>query len=60
MADALRRRGVPDPAASLAADVGVIAFKTAYAHWVSDPDERDLSRLIREALDQLKIITTGA
>lgn len=63
MADALRRRGVPDPTASLAAEVGAIAFGTAFARWVSEPDEasdeHDLSRLIREALDQLKIITAG-
>ena len=59
MADALRRRGVPDPAASLAAEVGVIAFKTAFARWVSEPDEQDLSRLIRESLDQLKVIIAG-
>ncbi len=60
MADALRRRGVPDPEASLAADVGILAFKTAYARWISAPDEQDLSRLIHEALDQLKLITAGA
>ena len=59
MADTLRRRGVPDPAARLAAEVGVIALKTAYARWISAPDEHDLSRLRREALDQLKIITAG-
>lgn len=60
MADALRRRGVPEPTASLAADVGVIAFKTAFARWISDPNEQDLARLIRESLDQLKVITAGA
>jgi hypothetical protein len=59
MADALRRRGGAEPAASLAADAGVIAFKTAYARWVSEPDEQDLSVLIQEALDQLKILTAG-
>ena len=59
MADALRRRGVTDPAASLAAEVGVISFQTAYARWVSEPDEQDLSRLIRESLDQLKVIIAG-
>jgi AcrR family transcriptional regulator len=59
MADALRGRGVPEPAASLAADSGLLAFKTAFARWVSAPDEHDLSRLIREALDQLKRITAG-
>ncbi len=60
MADALRRRGVPDLAADLATEVGVLAFKIAYARWVSAPDEQDLSRLIREALNQLKLITAGA
>jgi hypothetical protein len=59
MADALRKRGVTEPAASLAAEVGVIAFKTAYARWISDPDEQDLSQLIREALGQLEVMTTG-
>jgi hypothetical protein len=47
------------PAASLAADAGVIAFKTAYARWVSEPEEQDLSQLIRESLDQLKVLTAG-
>ena len=54
MTDALRRRGVTDPAASLAAEVGVLSFSTAFARWVSDPDEQDLSQLIGESLAQLK------
>lgn len=60
MADALRRRGVTEPAASLAAEVGVLAFYTAFARWVSEPDTQDLSQLIRESLDQLRVITAGA
>jgi AcrR family transcriptional regulator len=59
MADALRGRGVTDPTASLAAEVGVIAFGTAFARWVSEPEEQDLSRLIRESLDELKAVTAG-
>jgi AcrR family transcriptional regulator len=59
MAGALRGRGVPEPAASLAAEAGVIAFKTAYARWVTEPGEPDLSQLIRESLDQLKLMTAG-
>ena len=59
MADALRQRGVTEPAASLAAEAGVIAFKTAFARWVSEPDEQDLPALIRESLDQLKVLTAG-
>ena len=34
LADALRRRGVPDPAASLAAEAGVAVFKVAFQRWV--------------------------
>jgi hypothetical protein len=59
MAGALRKRGVTEPAASLAAEVGVIAFKTAYARWLSDPDQQDLSRLIRESLGELEVMTAG-
>ena len=60
MAGALRQRGVTEPAASLAAEAGALAFKTAYARWVSEPDEQDLSVLFRESLDQLRILTAGA
>ena len=64
MAGALRQRGVPDPAASLAAEVGLLAFTTAFARWVSAPDEgsgeHDLAQLIRKAFDQLKSITAGS
>lgn len=59
MTDALHRRGVPDPAASLAAEVGLIAFHAAFARWVSAPNEQDLARLIRESLDQIKIMIAG-
>ena len=53
VAEALRQRGVTEPAASLAAESGVIVFKTAYTRWASDPAAPDLSQLIREALGQL-------
>jgi AcrR family transcriptional regulator len=54
MAAALRQRGVTETAASLAAEAGVIAFKTAYASWVGDPGAPALSGLIRTALGQLQ------
>ena len=59
MAEALRRRGVADPAASLAADVGAMVFHTAYVRWIAAPDAQDLAALIRESLDQLRAIITG-
>ena len=35
LADALRGRGVADPAASLAAEAGIAVFKVAFQRWVS-------------------------
>jgi AcrR family transcriptional regulator len=59
MSDALRRRGVRDPAASLTAEAGVAAFKVAFARWVSEASRQDLPQLIRESLDELKSVTAG-
>jgi AcrR family transcriptional regulator len=54
MADALRRRGLTDPAASLTAETGIAVFKIAFERWVNDSGQPDLPRLIRESLDELK------
>ncbi|GIH67049.1 TetR/AcrR family transcriptional regulator [Microbispora siamensis] len=59
LADALRRRGVPDPAASLAAEAGIAVFKIAFERWISGTGEPDLSRFVREAFDELKAVTAG-
>jgi AcrR family transcriptional regulator len=59
MADALRKRGVPDPAASLTAEAGIAVFKIAFGRWLSQPGQRDLPDLIRESLDELKAVTAG-
>jgi AcrR family transcriptional regulator len=59
LADALRRRGVPDPAASLAAEAGIAVFRIAFERWVSETSQRDLPQLIRESLEELKAVTAG-
>lgn len=59
LADALRRRGVTDPAASLAAEAGIAVFRIAFARWINEPTPRALSQLIRESLDALKAVTAG-
>jgi AcrR family transcriptional regulator len=56
---ALRRRGVTDPAASLAAEAGIAVFKIAFARWISEASQPDLPRLIRDSLDELKAVTAG-
>ncbi|MEA9986581.1 helix-turn-helix domain-containing protein [Subtercola sp. RTI3] len=58
MTDALRARGVPDPVASAAAELGLLAFKEAFAAWVADesPTESptELADLMHGSLDRLR------
>ncbi|MGX1851717.1 TetR/AcrR family transcriptional regulator [Streptomyces sp. NPDC055299] len=58
-ADALRRRGVAEPTASLTAEVGVAVFKIAFERWIGEPGGRTFSELIRDSLDHLKAATAG-
>jgi AcrR family transcriptional regulator len=59
LAEALRRRGVRDPAASLAAEAGIAVFKIAFATWVDDPAERTLSEIIGVSARELALVTGG-
>ncbi|MBB4909718.1 TetR/AcrR family transcriptional regulator [Actinophytocola algeriensis] len=54
MATALRERGVADPTAGLAAEVGSLAFVRAFERWVSPSCEEKFATLAREALAELK------
>ena len=60
LADALRRRGVEDPAASLTAEAGIAVFRIAFERWIDGPEQQDLPRIIRESLGTLKTITAGS
>ena len=59
LADALRRRGVREPAASLTAEAGIAVFRVAFERWVHEPNRSDLPRLVRESLDELRAVTAG-
>jgi AcrR family transcriptional regulator len=60
IADVLRRRGVREPAASLAAEAGIAVFRIAFERWIDETNQHDLSRLIRESLDELSAVTAGS
>jgi AcrR family transcriptional regulator len=59
LADALRGRGVHDPAASLTAEAGVAVFRVAFERWVEAPDPSDLPTFMRASFDELKAVTAG-
>ena len=61
LAGTLRDRGVPEPAASLTAEVAIAVFKTAFERWVDEASDEheDFPRLIRDSLAELKGVTAG-
>src|ERR1700722_15172840 len=59
VADALRRRGVGDPAASPTAEAGLAVFRIPFAAWIAAPAGPDLAQLITESLDELRAVAAG-
>ena len=57
MAVALTSRGVPELAAALTAETAVAVFKVAYGRWLTASRRKDLTHVIRDALDELKALT---
>lgn len=54
MTDALVARGVPAPAAALAGEMGVLAFKRAYSEWSESDAESGLAPYASRALAELR------
>lgn len=59
MREALAARGIPDPTAHLAAELGVLAFKRGYEQW-SEGDRDDGDGLAQHALAALDDLRTAA
>jgi AcrR family transcriptional regulator len=59
LADGLRRRGVSDTTASLAAEMGIAVFRIAFERWIDETNQRDLRDVIKEALNELKVVSAG-
>ncbi len=58
VAGALRDRGIPEPAATLAAETGVAVFKAAFARWISEQGQSGMPEIIRESMEALKGMLT--
>lgn len=60
LAAALRRRGVREPAATLAAEMGIAVFRIGFERWIGESNGRDLAQIMRESLAELKAVTAGS
>ncbi|MBB6380300.1 AcrR family transcriptional regulator [Pseudonocardia eucalypti] len=58
-AGALRERGVPEPAASLAAHSAVTVFHIAFARWVSAARPPGFARCVAETAAELRGVTSA-
>jgi AcrR family transcriptional regulator len=59
IADVLRRRGVKEPAASLAAEAGIAVFRIAFERWIDETNQQDFTERIRESLEELSAVTAA-
>ena len=59
LAEGLRRRGVGEPAASLAAEMGIAVLRIAFERWNESKDNGSLAQMMRESFNELKLVTAG-
>jgi len=59
LAQGLRRRGVGDPAASLAAEMGITVLRIAFDRWINEKSDRSLAAIMRDSLKELKLVSAG-
>ena len=60
VAEALRARGINEPAATLAAESGATVFGIAFAQWIRDGETRSLAEVASQVLDELVSVTGAA
>ena len=57
--EALRLRGVAELTARLAADAGLAVFRITFDRWIAPDNRLDFAQLVREALAELKAVTSA-
>jgi AcrR family transcriptional regulator len=57
LAEVLRARGAPDPAAPLAADAGITVFRVAFATWIAHGATGHFADVVADMLRELQSVT---
>lgn len=57
--EALQMRGIPEPVARLAAEMGLAAFRVGWERWLDATDARSMHDVFCESFDQLKAVAAG-
>ncbi len=59
MIEALRERGVPEPAASVAAELGAVAFRIALVRWSEATAGDDFTDAVRATLGEVRAVASS-
>jgi AcrR family transcriptional regulator len=59
LAEALHERGVAEPGATLAADIGVGVFYVSFVHWLDGPEDREFVDVVHEGFKQIRGLAAG-
>ncbi len=60
VAQALHRRGVGEPQASLAAEAGMTVLRIAVERWSTGSDDRELAEVMRDSMAGLRAVAGGS
>ena len=60
LAEALRRRGIAEPDASLASEAGIAVFRVAFERWVSPSEKRGFGEIVAGTLVRLRTLAATA
>ena len=60
IAATLRQRGTKEPQATLAAESGMTVLRVAVQQWAEGDDGRGLDAIMRDAVSELRAVTTGS
>ena len=60
LAEGLRRRGIADPRAMLAAEAGIAVFRVSFERWVTEPGDAELAEVMHDSLAGLRALTALA
>ena len=59
IAEALRRRGIAEPQATLAAETGVTVFGVSYRQWLAEGEERSLAAIEDDVLREVRALSSS-
>lgn len=57
LGDALRDRGVADMTAEVAAQIAVMAFGIAFAHWIAEGEQRSFEAVVMDVVREVGAVT---